>query len=305
MSPPRPPELEASWRLVDYIRRYAAGLTAVHDTHFGTDYIADGQVLALETLRLDGPSLVAEIAEATELTSEAVLRFMRELRTRRLVTSSRAADDRRQRTYQLSDAGWEASRRTDTDLEAFFASAAANAREIAQLTESDGRLAQLNELGTPDAWALAANFARTGQELSRAIVARLGEAREQKVQGRSILAVIAIASHAEMRPSALANELGISAASATYLIDALERHGLATRERNSAGDRRTKRVVASAEGLAAAVAVHDALQEIKPSLHAVFTQAGTIGAAQARDQSADPHASGSKIGPSLHGHVRP
>ncbi|WP_062530761.1 MarR family transcriptional regulator [Demequina rhizosphaerae] len=290
MNPPRPTELAESWRLVDCISDYAAAFTSVLDTSFGTDYIDDGQVLALETLRLRGPSRVAEIEASTQLEPDAVLRFMRELRGRRLVESSRAAVDRRQRAYHLTDAGWAAVRRTASDLEAFFADYAPLAGEVVRLTEAQAPARTAVEpppADDPDPWTVAAGISRTGQQLSRAIVARLGAERESKVQGRRIIAMIAICSQGEMRPSALAEELGLSAAGATYLIDVLERHGLVTRERSLAGDRRTKRVVATTEGLAAAVAVHDALQDIAPVLHAQFARLGAF-ARPARAADAGP-----------------
>ncbi len=283
VSTPQPFQLAASWRLVHCIGEYAAAFTAVLDARFGTDYIDDGQVLALHALRLRGSSLVSELADATALDGEAVLRFMRELRTRGLVTSERAAGDRRQRAYSFTDAGAAAAGRTESDLARFFAQCAALADEIADLTASEASGSGSRDMpgvGLLDPWARAADISRTGQQLSRAIVDRLGEDRERKVQGRRILAVLVICSRADVRPSTLADELGLSAAGATYLLDVLERDGLVTRERKAEGDRRATCVLATAEGLAAATAVHDALQDIKPDLHTLFVQIGSAAPAK-------------------------
>ncbi|MDN4483510.1 MarR family transcriptional regulator [Demequina lignilytica] len=271
---PSPLELAASWRLVDHIRDYAVGLTAVHDGCFGTDYISDEQVLALDLLRGGGTVLVPELVAATGMGNREALRFMRDLAARGLVASERAAADRRQRTFQFTDAGQEAMERAAAELERYFADAADMADEIARLSETTAP-PEAPTVAAPDtiadSWAHAASIARLGQDISRAMAARLGEEREQKIRGRHIIAVLLICSNPESRPSTLAADLGLSPAGVTYLIDALERHGFVTRERDLDGDRRGIRVALTADGLAAAIAVNDALQDVKPALHARFS----------------------------------
>ncbi|WP_062378911.1 MarR family winged helix-turn-helix transcriptional regulator [Demequina pelophila] len=278
MDAPGRREIASSWRLVEAIRSYANGFTAVFDRHFGTDYIDDGQLLALEYLASRGPATVPVLAEVTGLDRGQALSFVRDLTGRGLVTSERSAQDRRQRVYRLTAAGERAAARTAADLSAFYAEATALAAEVVSATQARGPEHPAADHGSDeshDAWSLARGVALVGLQLTQEIVARLGAEREGKVHGRRILAVIVVCAEADCRPSTIAAELGLSPAGATYLIDVLERDGLVTRERDIEGDRRGVRVVATAEGLAAAVAVHDALQEIAPLLHAQFSRLST------------------------------
>ncbi len=254
---------------------YANEFTGVIDSAFGTDYISDEQLLVIATLATQPRATVVALSELSGLERGQVLRFLRDLTARGLVAAQRSTVDRRKREYLLTDAGREAADRAANGLERFFATSASLAEEIVRLTavgaapgRSSGAAASL----VPLAWELAAEVARTGQQLSEAIASRLGNARAERIGGRRIIALLVITSHDACRPSTLVSDLGISPAGATYMIDTLESQGLAQRVRGIDADRRAIHIVATAEGIAAATAVRDALEDITPALHRQFTR---------------------------------
>ena len=260
--------------IVDRLWAYSREFTAAADAALGTEYIENGQILALGALAKRREANVADLATIASLERRQLMEFLQVLASRGILELGQAKTDRRRRIARITPRGTRELAKAEASLAAFFESSAPLALEIAELTADPSATRSVGSDaagGAADAFDLALLFAEVGMEIGRSVRSTLGEGGWQSVRGRRGPALDAILRHPVCRPVTLAAELGLSPAGTTYLIDALITDGLVERTRDIPNDRRGVRIVVTDAGRQAAGAFGVACAQNTRLIHDRFS----------------------------------
>jgi DNA-binding MarR family transcriptional regulator len=279
MSPLRLTDADAaSLRALVLLQRYSLGLNQVVDRalgDLGSDNADIQLLLVVESARGVSPSeLVATLRRPRSTVSRGLARLL----SSGLVERRPHAVDRRRAELHLTSRGRERIARFEQSMSTFFSEGEPLVKEVMLLLGRDPE--RLRRSGRrPGALELADRMREVGQAWADDLLPRLRRFGEMETVDRYALAVLA---QGWTRPTWLADELRLSPAGTTSMLERLEGLGLAMRENGVLDtDRRAVVVDLTPRGRAAARILLDVFRAHQEQVLDVI--APTVGVAHPGD----------------------
>jgi DNA-binding MarR family transcriptional regulator len=254
------------WALAGLLGRFGHDLTSLVDTHLGSDWAENDEILALLALRHGMAPTTREIAQSSGLHRRAMTRLVTRLRHDGIVLIRPSSSDRRSVVVDLTQYGRTCFDALARDVDALFRTHRETAAQICDLLHCGEQVARPQH----DPLSLLEHLARAGDALVRSIDPAAGPA---SLSGSQRTALVRIAAEDGLRPVDLVPTLGFGRSGVAYVVDRLCDKGLVQRERDGvAGDARAVLLTVTPEGRAAATSVTRAATLHRLELGPLFDQ---------------------------------
>jgi DNA-binding MarR family transcriptional regulator len=219
--PEGPAPLHERARVLVLVQRYSVELTEAVERATGADTASNTEILLLTRLHTSGPATRKQLVELTQLSRSSLTQTLNGLETLGLIRNFPNPRDRRSVMSELTSAGRRRVRRMERSLDDYFASPNPTVKELLELLGATSIRTSVKPSST---LAAVDRLAAVGTDLSARTEAATGLA-----DTRQRLALALAAEWGEVRPSQLADELGLTSGGITYLVDQLEAAGLTER----------------------------------------------------------------------------
>lgn len=233
--------------------RLSLGVTDILAARFGVAVSGNRDVQTVLSVHATPGITPSGLAAVTGMSSSAVSRSLSRLAGAGLVVARVATHDARSETIRLTRGGRARIGRVDLEVDDWLRGEAPTIKELVHLLGLD--VAVPRGASPAGGLALVAQLATAGQAYIDEVTPVLASFGVHDASQRYALTLLL--DRAIMRPSDLAEELGLSSSGASDLIARLESAGIVRRDHDFPSDRRAVSVSLTARGVQAATAKVD------------------------------------------------
>lgn len=249
---------------------FTAGLTHVVDNTIGTENVTDAEMLAIAALIRERSISTTDLRRRSGLSRRAHDHLVNQLLADELIERRPAPDDRRRQLLILTRRGHNRARTLDQRVVDYLANSRHLVDEIiAILAGPRQNPPPTTDAAPSDPLEVLERAAKLGNTFDAAIRAQRAP---HHPKDRDQNALLLIAAHPNARPSRMAEQMNLSSAGLTYVLDRLEEVGLIVRSHGQIpGDRRAVVIELTHDGRTVIDAIAAGLATAKPDFLAYFT----------------------------------